>query len=509
MSMRETTRSALRRIAREDGDILLLWRNHPSIRRTMYTSHEISSAEHSRWLDNMLSNPERAGFMFEIEGSPSGFVGVSGLGSRDERAQWTFHLDPELASKGAGTAMGVLALEQIFSVLNVRKLEGEVLSGNGPSLRFHRRLGFREEGYRRAHVRKGGDLLDVHEFSLLREDWERFRCHLDGGTFVGEGPLMTGSNRPRLLFTGGGGSASQSLQEQWGERYDLWFADANPFGFPPSIPKDRRVTIPFAHDTTFADSVLALCKEHAIDLIVPGVDEELLVLARKNGTPGWPRILVPSPEFVTLMLDKLSCAQMLDAAKLGAPKTLPLKRAPEVDFPLIAKPRSGRGSRGVMRLTNEEQVKAYLTLHGGAAEDYIAQELIPGAEYTVFVAADGDEMPRAVIPVRAFEKRGVTVRARTDAHPAIINYACAFQAHFRASGCYNIQCMLTDDGRVLPFEVNPRISTTFVLAIATGFDPIPMALGQKQDTMYLPERHLSLHRSWYTHIASEIAETIP
>ncbi len=316
-------------------------------------------------------------------------------------------------------------------------------------------------------------------------------------------PNVQGSKgRPRLLFTGGGGSASQSLQAQWGQRYDLWFADANPHAFPPSIPKNRRVAVPFARDAAFADTILAICQKHDIDLIVPCVDEELLILAKKNDVPDWPRIMVPGAEFVSLMLDKLACAESLVAAGLDAPKTLPLARAKEIDFPLIAKPRSGRGSRGVMRLTHEEQVNAYLTLQGGAAKDYIAQELAPGLEYTVFVAADGGKIPRAVIPVLAYEKRGVTLRARTDANAAIIAYAQAFQAHFRASGCYNIQCMLTPDGRVLPFEVNPRVSTTFVLAIATGFDPIPMALGQMGDTMFVPSRHLTLQRSWHTHIAN-------
>ena len=315
--------------------------------------------------------------------------------------------------------------------------------------------------------------------------------------------------RPRLLFTGGGGSASQSLQEQWGQRYDLWFADASPHGFPPAIPQDRRLVIPFARDPAFADRMLALCKELGIDLIVPGVDEELGVLAAQKGAPGWPKLLVPDVDFVSLMLDKLACARALAAAKLDAPKTLPLAQADEIGFPLIAKPRSGRGSRGVMRLNAPEQASAYLTLYGGRTEDYIAQELIEGAEYTVFVAAEGEEVPRAVIPVRAFEKRGVTVRAQTDDNPAIIAYACAFQEHFRASGCYNIQCMLTQEGGVFPFEVNPRISTTFVLAIATGFDPVPMTLGKRNGAMFVPERHLTLHRSWHTQITPEHAEATP
>jgi carbamoyl-phosphate synthase large subunit len=469
----------------------------------MYTSHIITREEHWSWLNKIISDDSCAWFVFEISEEPLGVIGFSNLDSQNGPTQWTFHLRPDIRIPRAGTAMGLLALQQAFDTLEVRKLEGEVLAGNERSLRFHRRLGFREEGLRRAHVLKDEKWRDVHVFSMLREEWDALHARLFERLFARNNVLAPPPRKPRLLFTGGGGSASQSLQAQWEERYDLWFADANPHGFPPAIPEARRLIIPFARDPDFSDCMLAMCQEHGIDLIIPGVDEELFVLAEKKGSPDWPRILVPDPAFVTLMLDKLACAHALTDAGLDAPQTLPLEQAEEIGFPLIAKPRSGRGSRGVMRLDRAEQVSAYQALHGGAAEAFIAQALISGAEYTVFVAADGGQTPQAIIPVRVFEKRGVTVRAQTDANPAILDYARAFQAHFRASGCYNIQCMLTEDGRVFPFEVNPRISTTFVLAIATGFDPIPIALGKPAGATFAPQQLLTLQRSWHTHIARQ------
>ena len=43
-------------------------------------------------------------------------------------------------------------------------------------------------------------------------------------------------------------------------------------------------------------------------------------------------------------------------------------------------------------------------------------------------------------------------------------------------GCYNIQLILTSDGTVMPFEINPRISTTYCLTVASGIDPIDIFL---------------------------------
>lgn len=307
--------------------------------------------------------------------------------------------------------------------------------------------------------------------------------------------------KKRLLFTGGGGSASQAIWEQWRERYELYFADANPSGFPPAIPAERRVVIPFARAPSFTESMREICARLKIDLLIPGVDEELPALSRMRGAPGWPQILTPQDWFVDLMLDKLKTSETLRGAGLDGPVTLPLSRAAEIAFPLIAKPRSGRGSRGVMKLDRLEQAAAYLTLQSGPPEAYVAQELGLGDEYTVFVAADAQARLRAVAPVHAFEKRGVTIRAETALPTPILDYVRRFQEALKPVGVYNIQCMLTPEGRVLPFEVNPRVSTTFVLVIATGYDPVPMALGEDDTAdVFSPQGVWSLQRSWLSTI---------
>ncbi|WP_208985388.1 UDP-4-amino-4,6-dideoxy-N-acetyl-beta-L-altrosamine N-acetyltransferase [Stappia sp. P2PMeth1] len=474
-------------------------RNEPEIRNNMYGDHLISPEENESWLSNLSTRTDRVFFAVIYQGAVIGGASFINIDQNNRRAEWGFHLTSRVSGRGIGSALEFMFLDEAFERRGFEKLNCEVIEWNDAVVRMHKKFGFQAEGVRRRHLFRNGKFHDTVLLGITREEWREKRRQL----------LAPKEKRPRLLFTGGGGSVSQSLQAQWGERYELFFADANPHGFPPSIPEDRRLVIPFAKDPTFTDRLLELCQQHRIDLVVPGVDEELLVLARKKGAPDWPRILVPEVGFVSLMLDKLSCAHALAGAGLDAPKTLPLEQAGELPFPLIAKPRSGRGSRGVMRLTRPEQTDAYLALQEGKAEDYIAQELIAGEEYTVFVMADGGEAPCAVIPVLAFEKRGVTVRAQTEANAVIIAYARAFQAHFRPSGCYNIQCMLTPDGHVFPFEVNPRLSTTFVLAIATGYDPIPIALGEAAGPTFIPQQKLALHRSWHTHITHQDEGTTP
>jgi carbamoyl-phosphate synthase large subunit len=300
----------------------------------------------------------------------------------------------------------------------------------------------------------------------------------------------------RILFTGGGGAGNEALWRLLHARYELYFADARPDAIDPVVPPARRVRVPSAMAPDFADAVRAVCRERGIDLVVPCVDEELPVLAAEAVRGGLPELFLGGAEFVATMLDKLACAEALRAHGLGVPRTALAGDSAGFRFPLILKPRSGRGSRGVERVEQPEQVPAYLALHRADAARVIAQECIAGQEYTVFVLADRRARLRSVVPVRVDCKRGVTIRAETELHPGIVAYARRFQEAFRPTGAYNIQCMVTPSGDVLPFEVNPRVSTTLCLAVAAGVDPFALYADEAESpalAAFAPGTGLSRH----------------
>ncbi len=296
----------------------------------------------------------------------------------------------------------------------------------------------------------------------------------------------------KLLFTGGGGAGNEALWRKLSAQHELFFADADPLAIDPCIPVERRLAVPFARDADFVSQVVALCERHRIDVLVPGVDEELPALSRLHGQVRF-RILLPQAGFVELMLDKLAAMRAIAQAGLAVPETRPLRDYAGIEFPLIAKPRSGRGSRGVMTLKSAAQIDAYLTLQEAPASDFVAQQRCVGEEYTVFVAADAAGRLRAVIPVRVQVKRGITIVAVAESQARIVSYVQLFQNHFRATGVYNLQCILTADGRVMPFEINPRVSTTFCLALETGFDVFTESTAT---ALFVPERAVGLRRHW-------------
>lgn len=298
----------------------------------------------------------------------------------------------------------------------------------------------------------------------------------------------------RLLFTGGGGAGNEAIWRTLEGPHTLYFADADRSAIDPSIPEERRLQIPFAGDAAFAASVIGMCRELGIDMLVPGVDEELPHLAPLRD--GNPAIMVPQADFVAMTLDKFVFANALSKAGLNVPDTRLLQDFDGMPYPFIAKPRTGRGSRSVFRVERPGQVAAYLEMGGQDAAHYIAQALAKGTEYTVCVHADESGELRTIIPVRVDIKRGITISATAERCEPIFNYVVEFQNIFRPKGIYNLQCILDGSGKVWPFEINPRVSTTFCLALRCGFDPFRDDSRNAEKPLHLPEKSVSLRRFW-------------
>lgn len=304
-----------------------------------------------------------------------------------------------------------------------------------------------------------------------------------------------------VLFTGGGGAGNEALWRLLGHRYALHFGDADPLTIDPAIPENRRHQLPWASDPNFLGKMVNLCHRLSIDLLVPGVDEELLALAQGVDALTPTRLLLPHADYVKTMLDKLSMIQALSEKKVRVPASRTL--SDDLDgqsFPCIAKPRSGRGSRDVRVLTSKAEALALRVALGHSARMTLLQEKIEGIEYTVQMVADAECRLRAIVPVKISIKRGITLRAETEAEPRVIDACREIHQAAPTGGCYNIQLMLTPEGYVFPFEINPRISTTLCLSVAAGIDPLTVFLGNLLDGDFLPfATGLQLRRHWTNH----------
>jgi carbamoyl-phosphate synthase large subunit len=140
--------------------------------------------------------------------------------------------------------------------------------------------------------------------------------------------------------------------------------------------------------------MLDICKGEQIALLVPTIDTELLAYsqARDQFSAIGCHVAVSDEPIVQTARDKLATANFLAQAGLPSPSTISLEEfvgdRAELTLPLLAKPRHGSSSRGIMMVHDRHQ------LHDlDRSEPYILQEYLQGREFTISLDGEGCGLP--------------------------------------------------------------------------------------------------------------------
>jgi UDP-4-amino-4,6-dideoxy-N-acetyl-beta-L-altrosamine N-acetyltransferase len=177
--MTEDGPGTLRAMSDDDLDQVLVWRNAPTVRRNMYTSHEISAEEHRAWWRRMRDTRDRHDLIFEMSGRPLGVVSFSQVSQSDRNAVWAFYAATD-APRGTGSRMEFAALDFAFEQLGLHKLSCEVLAFNEPVIKLHQKFGFSIEGIFRQHHRREEAFVDVVRLAILHHEWKSIRPAASG-----------------------------------------------------------------------------------------------------------------------------------------------------------------------------------------------------------------------------------------------------------------------------------------------------------------------------------------
>ena len=160
----------LRVIKPMELELMLSWRNAPSVRANMYSRHEISLAEHRAWWERIQTRSDQQYYMYEYQGTALGIVAFNGIDEVNRNSSWAFYSSPD-APKGTGSRMEYLALEHAFSGIRLHKLCCEVLAFNAPVIRLHEKFGFKVEGILRDQHMKDDSFVDIYRLGMLASEW--------------------------------------------------------------------------------------------------------------------------------------------------------------------------------------------------------------------------------------------------------------------------------------------------------------------------------------------------
>jgi UDP-2,4-diacetamido-2,4,6-trideoxy-beta-L-altropyranose hydrolase len=117
-------------------------RNHPKIKKWMYSRNSISEENHFGFIKNLEIDMERRYFLVKQKDNIIGSINLSKI-IFENSVELGIYTNPFLQSKGAGKILESAASHYAFIELDVEKIKLEVFPGNERAIRFYNKCGFK------------------------------------------------------------------------------------------------------------------------------------------------------------------------------------------------------------------------------------------------------------------------------------------------------------------------------------------------------------------------------
>lgn len=220
-------------------------------------------------------------------------------------------------------------------------------------------------------------------------------------------------------------------------------------------------------DTGYIDNLIQICTDDHIDLLIPTIDTDLLVLSESKrqfeaiGT----RVLISAPDKIRICRDKNNTSQFFADCGLHAPIPVNDWSAYEKGFPAFIKPKDGSSSINAFKVENAEELKIY----AGQIEDYIVQPFVKGKEYTIDIFCDWNGEPISIVPRERIQVRaGEVLKTRITMDPTMIAEAKSLCKKFKPCGPMTVQLIRDEKGIDWFIEINPRFGGGAPLSMKAG-----------------------------------------
>ncbi len=260
---------------------------------------------------------------------------------------------------------------------------------------------------------------------------------------------------------------------------------------------DLHDNVPSVYDPKYTDVLLEKCHKHSVDLIIPGLDDDVLILSEnankfhKSGI----KLLASGKELVSLCRNKELICNDLNSISSNFVKCYNTNNiANEIEngnvtFPFIAKPRDGSGSTGTILIKNKEDLRltpgeyVFQELLIPKEDDFYYEDYINGlsnndlpqlSELSIqYVTGYNGKFIGRIATVNKL-KNGVPIEIFPISSNKIweaVDKVLPRLLELGLRGPLNIQGRLTDKGLRF-FEVNPRFTGISALRASMGFNEV-------------------------------------
>ena len=251
-----------------------------------------------------------------------------------------------------------------------------------------------------------------------------------------------------------------------------------------------QIPYPAAGTDALAGRLLYIHEKDPIDVIIPNFDAELYNFIRLSDflqTKGIHTYL-PTTEMFEAR-DKINLSAFGAKHELFVPRDRVIysvteiqRAAVELGYPLVVK---GKYYEATVCQTLEQAQKAFYKLSAKWGTPVILQEFINGSEVNIAALGDGEGNTVSIIPMRKLfiTDKGKAWAGITLEDERLIELAKKFTKATRWKGGFEIEIMMSSDGKPYIMEVNPRFPAWIYLSVGAGQNQpaslVKMALGEK------------------------------
>lgn len=220
-------------------------------------------------------------------------------------------------------------------------------------------------------------------------------------------------------------------------------------------------------DEGYIENLLEICAANHIDLIIPTIDTDLLVLSenRERFESIGTKVLISDPDMIRICRDKNNTSKFFEDCGLRAPMPVNNWKEYKSGYPAFIKPKDGSSSINAFKVDNEEELEIY----AGLVNDYIVQPFVAGHEYTIDIFCDWNGEPVSIVPRERLQVRaGEVLKTQICMDATMIEESKALCKAFRPCGPMTVQLIRDDAGIDWFIEINPRFGGGAPLSMKAG-----------------------------------------
>ena len=222
------------------------------------------------------------------------------------------------------------------------------------------------------------------------------------------------------------------------------------------------------NDPQYIQQLIEICVVDKIDLVIPTIDTDLLVLSQnkekfdKIGV----NVLISKPDKILICRDKNNTGAFFESCGLKSPRTFNNYMEYEGPYPCFIKPKDGSSSINAFKVNNKEELEIY----AGQIKDYIIQPFISGKEFTIDIFCDFDGNPVYITPRERIQVRaGEVLKTKICMDQVMIREAEKICEKFSPCGPMAVQLIRDNKtGDDFFIEINPRYGGGSPLSMKAG-----------------------------------------